>query len=90
MYPSWRPGCGRGADPGLREAFAGVWGCLSAMLEVFLCPVFASYPAKRAFFVPNNLVSVDSHFGLYKYKQLIIGYINKLLNKKHDRCMMVE
>ncbi|WP_286757844.1 hypothetical protein, partial [Parabacteroides sp. merdae-related_45_40] len=38
----------------------------------------------------NNLVSVDSHFGLYKYKQLIIGYINKLLNKKHDRCMMVE
>ena len=83
-------GCGRGADPGLREALPGMWGCLSAMLRTLLCLVFASYPAKRAFFVSNNLVSVDSHFGLYKYKQLIIGYINKLLNKKHDRCMMVE
>ena len=35
MYPPQRPGCGRGADPGLREAFAGVWGCLSAVLDAF-------------------------------------------------------
>ena len=54
-----------------------MWGCLSAMLRTLLCPVFASYPAKRAFFVSNNLVSVDSHFGLYKYKQLFKPFLAK-------------
>ncbi len=43
VYPPRRPGCGRGTDPGLCEAFTGVWGCLSAVLEVLLCLVFASF-----------------------------------------------
>lgn len=51
-----RPGCGRGADPGLREAFAGVWGCLSAVLDAFLCPVFASFPAKKVVLYLNASV----------------------------------
>ena len=49
-------GCGRGADPGLREAFAGVWGCLSAVLDAFLCPVFASFPAKKVVLYLNASV----------------------------------
>ena len=37
------PGCGRGADPGLREALTDLPGCLSAVLEVLLwlvCEIF--------------------------------------------------
>ena len=53
-----RPGCTHHGGPGvgevqtwgLREAFAGVWGCLSAVLDAFLCPVFASFPAKKGRF----------------------------------------
>ena len=56
VYPPQRPGCGRGADPGLREAFAGVWGCLSAVLDAFLCPVFASFPAKKVVLYLNASV----------------------------------
>ena len=56
VYPSWRPGCGRGADPGLCETFTGVWGCLSAMLEVFLCPVFASFSRKKVVLYLNGPV----------------------------------
>ena len=43
VYPPRRPGRGRGADPGLCEALTGMWGCLSAVSEVLLCPVFASF-----------------------------------------------
>ena len=42
-YPPRRPGCGRGADPGLRKALTGLPGCLSAVLEVLLwlvCEIF--------------------------------------------------
>ena len=56
VYPSWRPECGRGADPGLCETFTGVWGCLSAMLEVFLCPVFASFSRKKVVLYLNGPV----------------------------------
>ena len=56
VYPSWRPGCGRGVDPGLCETFTGVWGCLSAMLEVFLCPVFASFSRKKVVLYLNGPV----------------------------------
>ena len=62
MYPPQRPGCGRGADPGLREAFAGVWGCLSAVLDAFLCPVFASFPAKKVVFIFKRLRFVDGYY----------------------------
>ena len=41
------PRCGKGADPGLREAQTGMQRSLSAMLEVLLCLVFASYSAKK-------------------------------------------
>ena len=41
---------------GLREAFAGVWGCLSAVLDAFLCPVFASFPAKKVVLYLNASV----------------------------------
>ena len=42
-----RPGCGKGADPGLRETQTGMQRSLSAMLEVLLCLVFASYSTKK-------------------------------------------
>ncbi len=42
-----RPGCGKGADPGLRETQTGMQRSLSAMLEVLLCLVFVSYSAKK-------------------------------------------
>ena len=45
-----------GTGPGLREAFAGVWGCLSAVLDAFLCPVFASFPAKKVVLYLNASV----------------------------------
>ena len=66
MYPPRRPGRGRGADPGLREAFAGVWGCLSAVLDAFLCPVFASFPAKKVVLYLNDPV----------LSMVIFAYIN--------------
>ena len=66
MYSPRRPGCGRGADLGLREAFAGVWGCLSAVLDAFLCPVFASFPAKKVVLYLNDPV----------LSMVIFAYIN--------------
>ena len=46
-----RPGCTHHTDPGAgevqtrvsSETFTGVWECLSAVLEVLLCLVFASF-----------------------------------------------
>ena len=66
MYSPRRPGCGRGADLGLREAFVGVWGCLSAVLDAFLCPVFASFPAKKVVLYLNDPV----------LSMVIFAYIN--------------
>ncbi len=40
-------GCGRGADPGLREVLTGMYRCFSAMLEVLLCRVVAAYSPKK-------------------------------------------
>ena len=54
MYPSWRPGCRRGADPGLCEVFTGMRGCLSAMLEVLLCLVLASFLPMTVFLAVNG------------------------------------
>ena len=54
VYPSWRPGCGRGADPGLCEVFTGMRGCLSAMLEVLLCLVLASFLPMAVFLAVNG------------------------------------
>ena len=54
VYPSWRPGCGRGADPGLCEVFTGMRGCLSAMLEVLLCLVLASFLPMAVFWAVNG------------------------------------
>ena len=71
VYPSWRPGCGRGADPGLCETFTGVWGCLSAMLEVFLCPVFASFPAKKVVLYLNASVC---RWLLFEHSSRFVAY----------------
>ena len=56
MYPPPRPGRGRGADPGLRETFAGVQVCLSAVSEALLCLILASYPAKKVVLYLNDPV----------------------------------
>ena len=48
------PGCGRGADPGLCEVFTGMRGCLSAMLEVLLCLVLASFLPMAVFLAVNG------------------------------------
>ena len=62
MYPPWGPGCGRGADPGLCEAFTGMLRCLSAMLEVLLCPVFASFSPMAIFYINLVLQIKNSHW----------------------------
>ena len=49
-----RPGCGRGADPGLCEVFTGMRGCLSTMLEVLLCLVLASFLPMTVFLAVNG------------------------------------
>ena len=54
MYPPRRPGRGRGADPGLCEVFTGMRGCLSAMLEVLLCLVLASFLPMAVFLAVNG------------------------------------
>ena len=54
-----RPGCTHHGDPGAGEVqtrvcarpFTGVWGCLSAMLEVFLCPVLHLFQGKSSFYI---------------------------------------
>ena len=61
-----RPGCGRGADPGLHEAQTGLQRSLSAMLEVLLCLVFASYSAKKVVLYLNDPV----------LSMVIFAYIN--------------
>jgi hypothetical protein len=35
----FRPGCGGGGDPDLRETGTGMWSCLSALFEEILCTV---------------------------------------------------
>ena len=44
----------RGADPGLCEVFTGMRGCLSAMLEVLLCLVLASFLPMAVFLAVNG------------------------------------
>ena len=61
-----RPGRGRGADPGLHEAQTGMQRSLSAMLEVLLCLVFASYSAKKVVLYLNDPV----------LSMVIFAYIN--------------
>ena len=57
---------GRGADPGLHEAQTGMQRSLSAMLEVLLCLVFASYSAKKVVLYLNDPV----------LSMVIFAYIN--------------
>ena len=66
VYPPRRPGRGRGADPGLHEAQTGLQRSLSAMLEVLLCLVFASYSAKKVVLYLNDPV----------LSMVIFAYIN--------------
>ena len=66
VYPPRRPGRGRGADPGLHEAQTGMQRSLSAMLEVLLCLVFASYSAKKVVLYLNDPV----------LSMVIFAYIN--------------
>ena len=54
MYPPRRPGRGRGADPGLHEAQTGMQRSLSAMLEVLLCLVLASFLPMAVFLAVNG------------------------------------
>ena len=82
-----RPGCGRGADPGLREAVPGMQRSLSAIPGALLCPVFASYPAKRGIFMTKTPPFCQWLFCLCKHKQCIIIHINKHSSKKHDGRM---
>ena len=80
-------GCGRGADPGLREAVPGMQRSLSAIPGALLCPVFASYPAKRGIFNTKTPPFCQWLFCLCKHKQCIIIHINKHSSKKHDGRM---
>ena len=66
VYVPRLPGCGRGADPGLHEAQTGMQRSLSAMLEVLLCLVFASYSAKKVVLYLNDPV----------LSMVIFAYIN--------------
>ena len=52
--------------PGSARGLAGVWGCLSAVLDAFLCPVFASYSAKKVVLYLNDPV----------LSMVIFAYIN--------------
>ena len=61
-----RPGCTRHGDPGLHEAQTGLQRSLSAMLEVLLCLVFASYSAKKVVLYLNDPV----------LSMVIFAYIN--------------
>ena len=61
-----RPGCTRHADPGLHEAQTGLQRSLSAMLEVLLYLVFASYSAKKVVLYLNDPV----------LSMVIFAYIN--------------
>ena len=69
-----RPGCTRHGDPGagevqtrgLHEAQTGMQRSLSAMLEVLLCLVFASYSAKKVVLYLNDPV----------LSMVIFAYIN--------------
>lgn len=54
------------ADPGLHEAQTGMQRSLSAMLEVLLCLVFASYSAKKVVLYLNDPV----------LSMVIFAYIN--------------
>lgn len=54
------------ADPGLHEAQTGLQRSLSAMLEVLLCLVFASYSAKKVVLYLNDPV----------LSMVIFAYIN--------------
>ena len=58
-----RPGCTRHGDPG---AQTGLQRSLSAMLEVLLCLVFASYSAKKVVLYLNDPV----------LSMVIFAYIN--------------
>ena len=40
----------------VREQVQNLWGCLSAVLDAFLCPVFASFPAKKVVLYLNASV----------------------------------
>ena len=56
-----RPGCTHHGDPGAGEVQTRVCarplrGCLSAVLDAFLCPVFASFPAKKVVLYLNASV----------------------------------
>lgn len=56
-----RPGCKSHGDPGVGEVQTRVCarplrGCLSAVLDAFLCPVFASFPAKKVVLYLNASV----------------------------------
>ena len=68
-----RPGCTRHGDPsgfraapGLHETQTGLQRSLSAMLEVLLCLVFASYSAKKVVLYLNDPV----------LSMVIFAYIN--------------
>ena len=64
-----RPGCTRHGDPGageVHEAQTGMQRSLSAMLEVLLCLVFASYSAKKVVLYLNDPV----------LSMVIFAYIN--------------
>ena len=62
VYSPRRPGCGRGADLGLREAFAGVWGCLSAVLDVVFMPCFCIFSGEKGRFIFKRLRFVDGYY----------------------------
>jgi len=73
--------------PGLREAVPGMQRSLSAIPGALLCPVFASYPAKRGIFMTKTPPFCQWLFCLCKHKQCIIIHINKHSSKKHDGRM---
>ena len=64
-------GCVRVEVLGLRYAFAGVWGCLSAVLDAFLCPVFASFPAKKVVLYLNDSVC---RWLLFEHSSRFVAY----------------
>ena len=50
----FRPGCGGGGDPDLRETETGMWSCLSALFEEILCTVSDYNPVEFLFFNANS------------------------------------
>ena len=71
--------------PGSARGLCGGVGCLSAVLDAFLCPVFASFPAKKVVLYLNaSVLSMVIIWTFFSIRCLLInnGYICAISNSE--------